>query len=412
VARHKGTSWSLVAAASRPPWFCKRPARRRRVRRIVLRKLERRVAKSKRRCLRSYRGTPALFSEGTMGKLGVVGASAMWVVALVLQEPLSARGDDGALAQLVLRDYPRALRALEERFSTAKGVVKRSIERNATSKSAKRVSRERLVFECKRPYMARVVSDIEKTVTRDGTDKSTRLERVLCYNHEYTFELRREGAADNLSVTSFEPNRDGKSNMEHREMGNSLSKYLNAPFSLYVWPVSSIFAEQRLAVHDVSRVSEGKLQLLKVRFERKPDSKGAGGFNGWFLVSPDEAWVLRSYEYTDKNGIFVRGSIEYGDIEGGVPVPKRIVHAKGTAESSAPTQVTTYEFDEFNFADVPDSEFTLSAFGLPELRSSSGGSERNPARWLFAIACLGIVTAVALKTASSRLRARNAIAGA
>jgi hypothetical protein len=79
-------------------------------------------------------------------------------------QALMARADDPSLKEMFLRDYPEASKALENRLSSAKGVVKHSEERR--SRVQIRVSNETLTFECNHPYMARVVSGGEITTTK------------------------------------------------------------------------------------------------------------------------------------------------------------------------------------------------------------------------------------------------------
>ena len=71
---------------------------------------------------------------------------------------------------------------------------------------------------------------------------------------------------------------------------------------------------------------------------------------------------------------------------------------------------STYEFEGFGFADVPDQEFTVSAFGIPESVSHPAkvARSRGLGYWFLGFALIALAAAVAFKIASSRLsRERN-----
>jgi hypothetical protein len=344
-----------------------------------------------------------------MENIGIFVALAVGFPALGAQ---LARADDASLREMVLRDYPQALATLENRLSSAKGVVRRSIERRA--KAGSRVSTQTFAFECKRPYMARVVSDGNVTRTRGDIETSKHVLRVLCYNRDYSFQLGREDANTKWSLTSLENSQDGRSN-EGVTMTHSLSVYLGAPYSMWVRTLSSLFSEEGFSVRAVSPISHRDKQMLKIEFDRKPSTKakakanGRGDYQGWLVVSLDEAWVLYSYEYMDKARNAWRGTVEYGEVRRGIPVPKRVVHTiEGAKEDGLRSQLT-YDFDEISLVDVPDRDFTLAAFGFPEFSQTSGRPGRSLGPWLLTLSVLAMAAAIILKVASSRIQSKDAL---
>ena len=133
------------------------------------------------------------------------------VAALVLlASPRGARTGDATLRDRFLREYPGALKALETRFSGARGSVQKRFERVNMPDKARTVPTERFIFE-RRPDMARVL--VERHVKAAGSsDKTTSgdSDMVLCYNHDYTFQLTREGTNREFFVSSFYWNREVK----------------------------------------------------------------------------------------------------------------------------------------------------------------------------------------------------------
>ena len=123
-------------------------------------------------------------------------------------------------------------------------------------------------------------------------------------------------------------------------------------------------------------VKNGK-NLLRVEFDR-PNAEGRevpkfardfGGFEGFFVVCPDEKWVLYEYECREKKGprqSAFTGTVEYEGTRDGHPVPKRAIRQTLRLPERDVINTTLIEFVDFRFADVPDQDFTLSAFGIAE----------------------------------------------
>jgi hypothetical protein len=346
-----------------------------------------------------------------MGKSGTLTVIGLCLQAFVLQSPPSAFADDASsLREMVLRDYPPALKILESRLANAKGLVRRSTEQRPKARSS--VSNGTLTFECKRPYMARVIIEGETTTTKADVKTLRRGAIIACYNREYSFELSKGSANRDFSVSSLDTKQRGPSEKEGMTVFTSLTRYLNAPFSMLTYRLSELFTDERFSVRAVSRVREGDKQMLRIECDMKPDSKGRGEFRGWLVVSHDDAWVLRSFEYIYKSGIYHRGTIEYGGIQRGVPTPKRVVQTSGRSGDGDPVTRYVYDFDEISLVEVPDQDFTFTAFGFPELGRPSGRLGRSRVPWLFVLSFSAMAMAIALKTASSHIQRKRAMGGA
>ena len=128
--------------------------------------------------------------------------------------------------------------------------------------------------------------------------------------------------------------------------------------------MSGFLTDKNVFIRSVSRVREGTRGLLKAEFEMTPFQKGSMSRVGWFTVSPSEAWVLHEYKF-DHGDISRHGSIEYGEMQAGVPVLRRFTCTARRLGKLLNTQ--TYDFEKLEFVDVPDRDFTLAAFDLPEV---------------------------------------------
>ena len=145
---------------------------------------------------------------------------------------------------------------------------------------------------------------------------------------------------------------------------------------------------------------------LKSGMWKIAQGKPSPDYDGWILVEPEKKWVLREYELGHRKQV-IRGLVEYGDPQDGFPLPKRVVIKGFPRGSSEPTFIQIFTFEDLRFVDVPDGEFTLAAFGLPELGQPGRSRSRYANRtvfWLLGAALVSLVLAVALKYYSGTSR--------
>ena len=274
---------------------------------------------------------------------------------------------NAALKEKVLKSYPEALRALEARFARAFGSVTGTEEHFVGKPNHLKIN-GRFTFASRRPNLAKVTR--LATMTRMSDQKtSPPKETVFCCNTEHSFWLVREAGKREFTVRSFATDKEGQSFIRN-QMPSWLYSYLDAPFSLGGPSMSAVIGEAGAAIERVSAVHQGDKAHLKIEFDcKKAKSKLLRSVAGWVVVSPDEKWVIREFEFTDARGVF-HGRVEYTAPEDGFPIPKRVFSTGMARGERQPNVIQTYEFHELHFGDVPDSEFQLSTFGISEpLRS-------------------------------------------
>jgi hypothetical protein len=326
-----------------------------------------------------------------------------WIASFALVVAAPAGVDDAStLKAEFLRDYPRALEALEARFGRVRGVAKCTDVRHL--KGSTDSFSKTLEFECKLPSMVRVVETGKLAVTKGDVTRSVGRWAVRCCNDDYSFELKKNAADGKFSIASMLNSSEEKFKNEKRRMADQLLRYLGAPFYLDVFPMSGFISATNVSIRSVSRVRVGTREMLKAEFEMRPFQKapkGAPSREGWFTVSPSEAWGLHEYEFVHGD-VSVHGSIEYGGMQAGVPVPRRFAHT--TTKQGKLLNAQTYDFEMLDFADVPDQDFTLAAFGLPEVGRPTEKRSGSAAPWLVAFSLLALAAAVVFKIASVRAR--------
>jgi hypothetical protein len=113
------------------------------------------------------------------------------------------------------------------------------------------------------------------------------------------------------------------------------------------------------------RVKDG-LNLAHVEFTIEYPGEVPGALvgrytRGWFDAIPDQGWVIREgAQGSLRTAESVAFKIEYEGSQDGFPLPKRVTDYSNLGRTIA-------EFDQIRHGSVPESEFTLTAFGLPEI---------------------------------------------
>ena len=325
----------------------------------------------------------------------------------------------------MLAEYPEALKRLEAKYSKSRGVVhlKRVWEPPTSNADNKRIGRpgieeKEFAFLSRQPEMARVVARLPDSRLYD--------EAVICVNARYGFFLAKGKGQTAFAVKSVDSDPKGELTELHNR---ALNVYLNSPFTIHGFRVEGFMSGSTFRIVDVSQEPPSGGRLVRISFEYPVPAtvkNSRGGYEGWFVVSPDEKWVVREYQFKHINAKFKwTGSVHYEGVSDGYPLLKEFTSMERSDDGTR-SETQTYDFREFRFADVPEHEFTLSAFGLPELldppggekaaiagktpegKASSVGVSRTSNAWvLYVLLGLGsLAAAVALKLASSRLGAR------
>ena len=318
-----------------------------------------------------------------------------------------ATDDDALLKMKVLKVYPDALKELETHFSKAFGSGSGSEEHGIGTKMARRIDGQ-FTFAAKGPFLAKVARKATSTTMKEKKRTAPGpIETVFCYNKTNSFSLKKDAGSSEYQIKAFDENKDGELPLK-QQMVAWVYKYLEAPFRLRLMRMSAAVAHPDFSIQHVSEVHEGNKTFLKIEFDFKKSLQNCAG---WITVAPDEKWVLHDYEYSDIQDFF-RGHIDYGEPQGGFPVPKRVVITRMNPAERRPTSVVTFDFENLKFGDVPDSDFTLAAFGFPGVEDRVFGGHSSTERrhwsgtgWLFAgIGFVLLIAAFLLKYASSRFR--------
>lgn len=306
---------------------------------------------------------------------------------------------DGPQRDTVRVEYGRALVDLEAFYTAASGEVL-ATERRPLSKELPATTTA-FRFASLAPDTGRVTTwPVVETSDEHGV-----AQMVVCRNKSYSFLLRRAAGSAGFSLKSLVKDQKEVAGL----MQNNLERYVSAPFSFEFHSIGSLLKQPKFSIRSVAeKVHDGR-RALSIDFDCPIDNIRQGGYQGTFVVLPDQKWVLFQYEYWPKKGTALRtGEVEYEGTSGGFPIPKRVTHSILERASRTPHIVTTYDFKSIRFGRLPEKEFTLSAFGLPEIDVVSRPRTGAVEYWLFAAALGALAVAVILWRASARVRRRAA----
>lgn len=267
--------------------------------------------------------------------------------------------------------------------------------------------------------------DAESDSLRDTSIPSpSRL--VACIGRDCFFELRWDGG--HPIVAAFEGSDKGEAS-NPAKVRNWEWDFLRAP--CVYWSGTATLAEMMsypsFSIDKIDTVREGDHEHLLADFEfdladdkkrviperiksqlaargLKPSMKGM--VRGWFQVSPDEDWSIYAFgvgSHSQKPFRGARRRIEYNRSRDGAMLPHRII-----LDQPPVSKRTTLQIESIDFATVPEREFTLSAYGLPELgQPTRPMSAIRPGTLAIGGAVVALLAAIALKYSAWRFRNRQ-----
>lgn len=218
---------------------------------------------------------------------------------------------------------------------------------------------------------------------------------VAAVNPRYYFRLSRASERAAWQIDDFGPSSSG--NEESSYIRNSVRK--NAADAIRAMTpdrgplLSELMHEGTFTVKRATLESGSEENLVRVEFSYMPTPENLTKRilrSGWVLLDADNHWIIRRFEYLlewpDGTKGKETGEYVYADEPvNGVPVPHRILRHTEAHESGTGQPVEYdihYTFDSWREEEVPEREFTLAAFGLPE---PGLGSDRGRPIWYWLI---------------------------
>jgi hypothetical protein len=178
-----------------------------------------------------------------------------------------------------------------------------------------------------------------------------------------------------------------------------LPKFLDCAFSLGGYSLPELLADTDFELSKAEELTVGAKKNYKITFQRniKPQpgkTKTQVLVDGWIIVSPQDHWATRQYEFRQANvargneagagPIITSGLVEYGEGALGTPVPRRAEVKTFIRLAASQRQVKlgdglhdgdvlrteSFDFKRIQMEPDADDAFASRAFGLPNLDSS------------------------------------------
>jgi hypothetical protein len=226
----------------------------------------------------------------------------------------------------------------------------------------------------------------------EATGAETGNQAVFCMNSRYGFQLNRDAESQPFVIRSTRPRtredastaKFGIAGFGFEEFDVGLLQFLGAPWIVDGRPLSSMICRTDSKIQSITPVEYEGRDCVDVRFSYFPSDENENEFtDATVILDPAKKWSVQKYECTTSWGK-VSGEVKYDAADGDWPVPQHVTQRmEGTTEKSTYVNAVTFEFNTIQRRNVPDSEFTLSAFDLPEL--TFPGDQPAPSRrrqWL------------------------------
>jgi len=336
---------------------------------------------------------------GTIGTQSArLSASLLIVMSLLTCAGGIAFGDDRSLIDRVRLEYPQALVKLEDIFSTMRGngtVIEKAKESGSDEKTlhwdVEFAKRGDMALVC-RTWNAKQLSE-NQAVIKD----------VYCKNpSRYVFNLSSSIENPNLSVINLGHNVEDFN--IHYEI--YVKRHAEAAYCVFGLPVRRMMEDASFKITKVSSRVEGDRELLRIDYDYHP--KDLILRSGWLEVCPSDRWRIQEYETqlsAEMKGRTIKGVVEYQkDQKTGenLPVRSKIDMTDG---------IIAFDFQTFSLTPAPEEEeFTLAAFGFPDVEPSGAEGTSNLLGFVGAGVLLLVVAAI-LKVLASRAQQRRPRAG-
>jgi len=200
---------------------------------------------------------------------------------------------------------------------------------------------------------------------------------VYCLTPSWVFELGQGFAGGPYFIRAYEPDLSRASRRFVRadaRMKRELDVYVFAAVSICDIPVRELLADPGVKITAIKRPSEGEPGAVEVSFEFTDPNSSPNYKSGVAVLKPSLDWAISRYEIVLRSQPGVRETISgtvlcqrWGPTE--FVFPKKVERADETTTPDGKRYWRTaqVEFEDVALRQVSDSDFTLGAFGLPEL---------------------------------------------
>jgi hypothetical protein len=209
--------------------------------------------------------------------------------------------------------------------------------------------------------------------------------KVYGRNDRYGFEITRSKETDPWVIRAIDRKPGGASALGDESFGS----FLREPWCVFNVPMHAIVEDPTFSIKRINLVGKNDQSLVNMEFAIQSNNQDVDGLSiligGTVVFNPKQSWAIQEYQVrflhwqsrqdTGKSAV---AKMRYTNADSEVPELKTVDYALvGSGKSYAAWKV---EFSKFGVCNAPASDFTLTAYGLPEPGEISGRC--NYARWL------------------------------
>lgn len=275
------------------------------------------------------------------------------------------RETDGRIGQLSFRaSCTRTSKYTSLSAATKEALVKAKADPNAIQSES---------FECaiRGPFGS------ESGVRREG------IRYVVAKNGTYAFRLERSTTLSKPTLRFVEQLGADPSVDQQIEQADTESRVvILGQWYVNDTPLRRLVESSNFKIHKISSLQKDGSDLVRVDFEHltnDPKRKTENITNGYLICDASRHWLLR--EYSTLRGYAIHQvTIDFGPSVQDVPIPKTITRTISYKNDPETIRNIVFTIDVLA-NDVPESEFFLSHYGLPE--PNLGGSWLSVWGWYF-----------------------------
>ncbi len=200
-------------------------------------------------------------------------------------------------------------------------------------------------------------------------------------NSRYGFQLGKTAPdAKQFILVKMEPASD---EMRGKLWGDAGRHFLYA-FTVLGVRLSDLIKYPGFTIKEVRGVQYNGKEMVQLTYDRQypPEAKVSGPEQGTVILDPEQYWCVQEFRYDNplRKGV---ETVEYAGAIDGFHIIQRCTHK--TTNKQYGSLIFTMEYDKVTPRDIPESEFTLSAFGLPDIPLPSEQKPPTLWRWLIGI---------------------------
>jgi hypothetical protein len=334
--------------------------------------------------------------------------AALGVVLGVLWCSPTVYANDNDLSHRLIREAPSGWQRLESTVNHVEG--------SAVHSTADAVPSGFAPFQVKTRWRFKSQVDFLVFEERRFNRPKGDTQRAGACNSKYCFLLTRQSDSQpwvETGVIVDDPQTTKQ--VTPRDLANmsGFVRYWTASYALGGKSLSSLVREPEFRLKGVTPVQDDGKDCLAMDFEyhskENPETRDPkkrtltlGLESGRIVLDPARLWAITSFDIRFTYGLRLKARNRFRQGPDEIPVIQ--TYSEEGLPPSGPAFKVLVEFEDVVFRDSNESEFTLSAFGLPE---PPGVEWKRPTRWWLWLACFGIL-ALTLGTMFIWLKGRAA----